>query len=96
MKRFIKSLVLILIGAVLGIITHVVVMSSWGYKTLTPLEDANYMTLPYKTELIKAYRAYYGSVESLLDFANLAKDDTILETDAGSNYLNQKWRVDSH
>lgn len=95
MKRFIKSLILLLIGAVLGIITHIVVMSSWGYKMLTPLEMANFNTLPYKVEVIKAYNAYYSAVESLLDSTNLAEDDTVLETDAGSNYLNKKWRVDS-
>lgn len=95
MKRFIKSFVLILIGAVLGIVTHIVVMSSWGYKMLTPLEMANFNTLPYKVEVIKAYNAYYSAVENLLDSTNLAEDDTVLETDAGSNYLNKKWRVDS-
>lgn len=95
MKRFIKSLVLLLIGAVLGIITHIVVMSSWGYKMLTPLEMANFNTLPYKVEMLKAYNAYYNAVENLLDSTNLAEDDTVLETDAGSNYLNKKWHVDS-
>lgn len=95
MKRFIKGLILLLIGAVLGIITHIVVMTSWGYKMLTPLEVANFNTLPYKIEVLSAYDAYYTAVENLLDSTNLEEDDEILETDAGSNYLNQKWRVDS-
>lgn len=95
MKRLIKSIILLLIGAVLGIITHIVVMSSWGYKMLTPLEMANFNTLPYKVEVIKAYNAYYNAVENLLDSTNLAEDDTVLETNYGSNYLNQKWRIDS-
>ena len=95
MKRFIKNLILLLIGAVLGIITHIVVMSSWGYKMLTPLEVANFNTLSYKVEVLKAYNAYYNAVENLLDSTNLAEDDTVLETDYGLNYLNKKWRVDS-
>ena len=95
MKRFIKSLILLLIGAVLGIITHIVVVSSCGYKMLTPLEMGNYNTLPYKIELLKAYYNYYDAVENLLDSTNLAEDDTVFETNFGSNYLNTKYRVDS-
>ena len=51
--------------------------------------------ISHKVEVLKAYNAYYNAVENLLDSTNLAEDDTVLETDAGSNYLNKKWRVDS-
>lgn len=95
MERFIKNILLLLVGAVLGTITHIMVINLSGAKTMSSLEVANYETLPYKVELLKAYYDYYDSVESLLDSINLEEDDEILETDAGSNYLNQKWRVDS-
>lgn len=40
-----------------------------GLKAGQPndLQAANYNTLPYKIEVIKAYKAYYQSTEALLD-----------------------------
>ena len=95
MEKFIKNILLLLIGAVLGTIAHIMVINLSGAKTMSSLEVANYETLPYKIELLKAYNTYYDAVENLLDSTNLAEDDTVLETNYGSNYLNQKWRIDS-
>lgn len=95
MERLIKNTLLLLIGTVLGTITHIMVINLSGAKTLNALEMGNYNTLPYKIELLKAYNNYYDAVENLLDSTNLAEDDTVFETNYGSNYLNQKYRVDS-
>lgn len=46
------------------------------------------------TELINAYEEYYENTEAMLD-SLVDCDDTILETDLGSSYLNAKFKVDS-
>lgn len=44
-----------------------------GYTVGKPssLEKANYETLPYKIELIKAYDRYNAATETLLDFLDM-------------------------
>lgn len=44
---------------------------------------------------LDAYRDYYLSVEHLLDCAGITEDSPVLEQDAGSDYLDSKWVVDS-
>lgn len=44
---------------------------------------------------LDAYRDYYLSVEHLLDAAGIDADNPIIETDAGSDYLQFKYVVDS-
>ena len=43
----------------------------------------------------KAMLDYYESVETLLDSLYIDYGDTILETDAGANYLDSKYTFDS-
>lgn len=44
---------------------------------------------------LDAYRDYYLSVEHLLDAAGIDADSPVIETDAGSDYLQFKYVVDS-
>nr|DAF63811.1 MAG TPA: hypothetical protein [Podoviridae sp. ctz6O13] len=66
-----------------------------GYKTLDPLEAANYRTLPYKVEVIGAYDKYYYSVENLLDSLYLPENAAIFRTEVGKCYLTDKNIIDS-
>lgn len=44
---------------------------------------------------LDAYRSYYNAVEHLLDEVGVDIDSPALETDAGADYLDRKWVVDS-
>lgn len=44
---------------------------------------------------LDAYRSYYNAVEHLLDVKGVDVDDPVLESDAGADYLDRKWVVDS-
>lgn len=44
---------------------------------------------------LDAYRDYYLSVEHMLDAAGINNDSPVIETDAGSDYLQFKYIVDS-
>lgn len=45
-------------------------------------------------ETIKAYKEYYSSTETLIDSLGIYCDHPVMETDAGTNYLIGKSRVD--
>lgn len=64
----------------------------------TKAEKANYNTLPYKIELIKAYDAYNRDCEILLDSIASWDDsfmDTTGETDTYCNYIESREKLDS-
>ena len=44
---------------------------------------------------ISAYEDYYLHTETLLDSLYIDGDNSIMESDAGAEYLNYKWEVDS-
>ena len=64
-------------------------------KYLSDLELANYNTLKYKIELIRAYQQYYKSTESLLDSMYINENANILTQSVGLKYLESKSTVDS-
>ena len=71
-----------------------------GYLMFSPTkaEKANYNTLPYKTELIKAYNTYNRDCEILLDSIASWDDsfmDTTGETDTYCNYIESREKLDS-
>lgn len=53
---------------------------------INDLEYANYKTLEYKENLLKAYYEYYNSAEAMFDILQI-EDSPIIETDEGSKYL---------
>ena len=64
----------------------------------TKAEKANYNTLSYKIELIKAYDAYNRDCEILLDSIASWDDsfmDTTGETDTYCNYAESREKLDS-
>lgn len=50
----------------LGLFTTYFVISLFGGRILGPLEYANYKTLDYKIELIKAYQEYHTATKQLI------------------------------
>ncbi len=44
---------------------------------------------------ISAYKDYYLHTETLLDSLYIDGDSPVMESDAGAEYLNYKWQVDS-
>lgn len=71
-----------------------------GYLMFSPTKakEANYNTLPYKVELIKAYDVYNRDCEILLDSIASWDDsfmDTTGETDTYCNYIESREKLDS-
>lgn len=71
-----------------------------GYLMFSPtsIEKANYNTLSYKTELIKAYDAHNKDCETLLDSISSWDEsfmDTTGETDTYCNYIESREKLDS-
>lgn len=66
-----------------------------GLKAGQPndLQVANYNTLPYKIELIKAYRVYYQNTEELLD--TLEKQYNWVDGYDAYDYYEAKAKLDS-
>lgn len=54
---------------------------------ISDLEYANYKTLDYKENLLKAYYNYFNNTEALFDSLRI-EDSPLIETDKGSEYLN--------
>lgn len=50
----------------LGLFTTYFVISLFGGRILGPLEYANFKTLDYKIELIKAYQEYHTATKQLI------------------------------
>ena len=61
---------------------------------ISDLEYANYKTLDYKENLLKAYYEYYNSAEAMFDILQI-ENSPIIETDEGSEYLKANQTVKS-
>lgn len=89
-----------IIEAIIIVTTPLLMGIALGYLMFSPtsIEKANYNTLPYKTELIKAYDAYNRDCEILLDsIASWDNSfmDTTGETDTYCNYIESREKLDS-
>ncbi len=90
-----KKVIVYLIAFLGGLLCYSTGMSLMGYKLLDPLETANYNTLPYKIEVLRAYDRYYNAVENLLDSSYVHEGSKVFRTPVGQNYLEHKRVLDS-
>lgn len=87
-----------MIAAIIVVATSLLMGFALGYLMFCPteVEKANYNTLPYKIELIKAYDAYNKDCEILLDSITSWDNsfmDTTGETDTYCNYMESKKKL---
>lgn len=69
-----------------GVLSVYVMIGLNKSHIISDLEYANYKTLDYKENLLKAYYEYYNSAEAMFDMIQI-EDSHIFETDMGSEYL---------